>query len=53
MTEDGETPMAIGSPVPHRGAYLLLEIIIAIVIGVPVIAGILWIVGETIEHFTP
>lgn len=45
--------MAIGSPVPHRGGYLLLEIIVCVLIGPPILYALVWIVGEAVEHFTP
>jgi len=45
--------MAIGSPEPHRGAYLLLEIILCMLFGPPILYALGWIVSEAIEHFTP
>ena len=43
--------MTIGTPAPHRGAYLLLEIIVCLLFGPPIIYAL--VVGEAVEHFTP
>lgn len=45
--------MTIGTPEPHRGAYLLLEIVLCLLFGPPIIYALIWVVGETVEHFTP
>ena len=44
--------MTIGTPEPNRGIYLLTKIVVGILIGIPVFYGIVWVVGETVEHFT-
>lgn len=45
--------MTIGTPEPHRGGYLLVEILAFVFIGIPVGAALVWAVSEAVEHFTP
>lgn len=45
--------MTIGTPEPHRGAYLLLEIALCLLCGPPILYALVWVVGEAVEHFTP